>query len=42
MKNAENPRKHADDMDYSPLFIVELGEQFDFDGNNPEIIEEIN
>lgn len=42
MKNAENPRKHADDVDYSPLFIVELGRQFDFDGHNPEIIEEIN
>lgn len=42
MKNAENPRKHADDVDYSPLFIVELGKQFDFDGDNPEIIEEIN
>ena len=42
MKNAENPRKHADDRDYSPLFIIGLGKQFDFDGNNPEIIEEIN
>ncbi|GJL90905.1 hypothetical protein [Hyphococcus sp.] len=42
MKNAENPRNHADDRDYSPLFIIELGKQFDFDGNNPEIIEEIN
>jgi len=42
MKNAENLRKHADDVDYSALFIVELGKQFDFDGENPEIIEEIN
>lgn len=42
MKNAENARNHADDKDYSPQFVIELGEQFEFDGNNPEIIEEIN
>ncbi|WP_411820852.1 hypothetical protein ABFZ85_06615 [Hyphococcus formosus] len=42
MKKAEKTRGYAEDIDYSREFIIELGRQFDFDGNNPEIIEEIN
>ncbi len=42
MKNAENLKDHAGDGDYSPLFVIELGKQFNFDGENSEIIGEIN
>ncbi len=42
MKNAGNPGKPADESDYSPLFIIELGREFEFDGNDPKIIAELN
>ncbi len=38
----ETPAKSFRDEDYSAQFIFALGAEFDFDGANPEIVDEIN